>query len=175
MQIIIHFMSARVPLVNYFSGSDTQNLLGSPLPGSILQHKRELKFLEKWKNPRPQRCWQKTMQYPELVCPAGPKLAVQSPWRVPCTQGWAEHCTSAGSAPLSWAFLEPGYLSAWQRAIPSSLQSTPEAPKIAAVCMAELGLCEANPVALVWLGMEPRCYLCTAPLAPEPQRGDSGI
>lgn len=44
-------MPTRVPPVNYLSVSDSQNVALSPLHGSILQHNRELKYLEKQKNP----------------------------------------------------------------------------------------------------------------------------
>ncbi|KFW75937.1 Sodium-dependent noradrenaline transporter, partial [Manacus vitellinus] len=51
IQIIIYYMPAEVPLANYLYVSDSQNLVCSPLHTSILQHQRELKYLEKQKNP----------------------------------------------------------------------------------------------------------------------------
>lgn len=87
-------MPTRVPLVNYLSVSDSQNVALSPLRISVLQHKRELKYLEKQKNPDNQGVGKRQCSIQESwseYVQLNPSWLLQSPWRAsevcPALQG----------------------------------------------------------------------------------------
>lgn len=169
--------SLRVPLTqyilrlstnNYLYGSqsatgklcDSQNRVCSPLHSSILQHQRELKYLEK---------------NPDAAAP---------PWHppglCPALQGGCEGhrlCTSDGSAALlpsglgDSAVPEPGYPSALQLGLLRALCKAPRDTQTAALGMAEVGLGQAAPVTPHG---EPLCSPSAAS-RPRSQRGAPGV
>lgn len=131
------------------------------------------------------------MQYPtelEWVPPAEPKLP--GCCRAPGMSLKHAQCSRVGERYVSAQHHCPMFLAVREHAPGARLSCTAvmpyaelfrkhpdatQAAQTAAVGMAELGLSQANPVAFRWLHVERHCYLCTAPLAPELQWGDTGI